>query len=102
MDDSLNALSNILSQIAEEPYDVALHIQHIQLAQSDPGLDTELKSAMEMMTEFLAADPEHVWLPLIKQKEESLDLDTTTGVEELLALYERAERDYLCESLNFS
>lgn len=100
MDDSLNALSNILSQIAEQPYNVTLHLQHIHLAQSNPGLDTELKSAMEMMTEFLAADPEHVWLPLVKQKEFSVDLETASGVEELLALYERAEKDYLCEDIS--
>lgn len=99
MDNALNALSNLLSQIAEQPYNVALHAQHVQLAQSNPGLDSELKSAMEMMTEFLAADPEQIWLPLIKQKEDSVDLDTAAGVEELLALYERAERDYLCESI---
>lgn len=99
MDKALNALSNVLSQIAEDPHNMALHLQHIQLAQSVPGLDAELKSAIEMMSEFLAADPERVWLPLIKQREESLDLDTASGIEELLTLYERAERDYLCESI---
>lgn len=97
MDESLNALSNILSQIAEQPLNVALHIQHIQIASSQPGLNAELMSAMEMMTEFLAADPEHVWLPLIKQRESSLNFDSSAGVEELLALYERAESDYLCK-----
>ncbi|KXN88177.1 hypothetical protein AN958_07636 [Leucoagaricus sp. SymC.cos] len=95
MDDSLNALSNILSAIAEQPHNVSLHAQHIQIAQSDPALNSELKSAMEMMTEFLAADPEHVWIPLLDQKEHAVDLDTASGVEELLALYERAEKDYL-------
>ncbi|KAF9454778.1 hypothetical protein P691DRAFT_716623 [Macrolepiota fuliginosa MF-IS2] len=94
MDDSLKALGDILSQIAEQPYNVALHIQHIQVAQSSLGLDSELKSAMEMMSEFLAVDPEHIWLPLIRQKEASVDLDTADGVEELLAFYDRAERDY--------
>ncbi|XP_006462676.1 hypothetical protein AGABI2DRAFT_186557 [Agaricus bisporus var. bisporus H97] len=54
---------------------------------------------MEMMTEFLAADPEHVWLPLIKQRESSLNFDSSAGVEELLALYERAESDYLSIAL---
>jgi hypothetical protein len=98
MDDTLNALSNVLSLIAEQPHNVALHIQNIQLAQSDPALDSELNSALEMMTEFLAADPEHVWIPLIEQKAKSVDLDTASGVEELLALYERAEKDYLCEN----
>ena len=95
--DSLNALSGILSNIAEQPYNVALHAQHIQLVQSDPALNTELQSSLEMMTEFLAADPEHVWLPLIYEKQKKLDLDDTLGVEELITLYERAVRDYLCE-----
>jgi len=95
--DSLNALSSILSSIAEQPYNVALHAQHIQLVQSDPALNTELQSSLEMMTEFLAADPEHVWLPLIREKQKKLDLDDTLDVEELFILYERAVRDYLCE-----
>jgi len=95
--DSLNALSSILSNLAEQPYNVSLHAQHIQLVQSDPALNTELQSSLEMMTEFLAADPEHVWLPLIHEKQKKMDLDDTHGVEELLTLYERAVQDYLCE-----
>ena len=95
--DSLDALSNILSSIAEQPYNVTLHAQHIQLAQSDPALNPELESSLEMMTEFLAADPGHVWLPLIHEKQKKLVLYHILGVEELLALYERAVRDYLCE-----
>jgi hypothetical protein len=97
MDESLNALANILSQIAEQPFNVALHIQHIQIAGSQPDLGAELKSALEMMTEFLAADPEHVWLPLIKQRESSLDFESSPEIEGLMELYERAENDYLCK-----
>ena len=95
--ESLDALANVLNVIAERPYDVSVHAQHIRLAQSLPGMDAEVLSAMEMMTQFLAAGDE-VWLPLLQNKEESADLETEQGVEELLALYARAESDYLCES----
>lgn len=97
MDESLNALGDVLSQIAEQPFHVALHIQHIRIAGSQPDLGAELKSALEMMTEFLAADPEHVWLPLIKQREASLDSESSLELEGFLELYERAENDYLCK-----
>ncbi|KAF8180050.1 hypothetical protein K438DRAFT_1977016 [Mycena galopus ATCC 62051] len=49
---------------------------------------------MEMMTSFFAIG-EDVWLTLLKAKEETLDLDSTNGVEELLALYKHAEEDFL-------
>ncbi|KAG6850068.1 hypothetical protein H0H93_001618 [Arthromyces matolae] len=47
-----------------------------------------------MLVDFLAAG-EQVWTSLIDAKEKTVDLETKEGVEELLALYERAESDYL-------
>lgn len=98
---SLEALGNIYNEIAEKPYDISLHIKHVNLAQSMEGMDAELQAALEMMAEFLAAGDE-VWLPLIRTKEKSVDLDTAEGVKELLNLYTRAESDYLCEYILIS
>ncbi|KDR82688.1 hypothetical protein GALMADRAFT_57506 [Galerina marginata CBS 339.88] len=88
--ESLDALANILGVVAEKPYDVSAHAQHIHLAQS---LDAGAHDAMEMMTQFMAAGDE-VWLPLLQSKEQSVDLETEEGIEELLALYNFAENDY--------
>lgn len=100
MDDtqSLDALANILNDVAEKPYDVPTHARHIRLTQSLEGMESEVTSAMEMMIQFLAAG-EEVWLPLIDAKMRELDLDTKEGVVGLLAFYTRAESDYMCALL---
>jgi hypothetical protein len=95
MDGTLEALAQVLSELSERPYDITLHARHIRLAQSLE--ETEVQSAMEMLTQFLAAG-EDVWLELIRAKEASVDLNMAEGVEELLELYSRAEADYLCAS----
>jgi hypothetical protein len=94
---SLDALAQVLSELSERPYDITLHARHIQLARSLEAMEAEVKSALEMLTQILAAG-EDVWLQLIKAEEGSVDLGTVEGVEELLALYSRAEADYLCAS----
>ncbi|KAL1745101.1 hypothetical protein HDZ31DRAFT_37139 [Schizophyllum fasciatum] len=96
MDESgLDALAEILNKIADKPFDVALHIEHMRLAEAstDPA-SAEVISACEMYTNFLAAE-ELVWARLLADKESSVDLTTAAGLEELLNLYERAENDYL-------
>jgi squamous cell carcinoma antigen recognized by T-cells 3 len=100
MDDShsLDALADILNDVVEKPYDAPTHARHIRLTQSLEGMESEITSAMEMMTQFLAAG-EEIWLPLINAKMQELDLDTEEGVVELLALYTRAESDYMCALL---
>lgn len=105
MDESktLDALANILTDLAQKPYDVALHSQHIRLAQSAADMESEVHSAREMMSDFLAAG-EEVWLPLVEEKQKSLNFDASDDlaepVQELLALYARAEADYLCAPLS--
>ncbi|KIK08003.1 hypothetical protein K443DRAFT_1909 [Laccaria amethystina LaAM-08-1] len=97
MDDgsqALEAYANILDQISEDPYNASLHAQHIRLAQSLQGMDAEAQTALEMMSEFLAAGDD-VWLPLIQAKESAVNLQSPDGVDELLTLYDRAEADYL-------
>jgi len=98
MDESqaLDALANFMNDLAENPFDIPTHLQHIRLAESFPGMEAEAMSAREMMSQFLAVG-EDIWLPLLDAKESSLDLETEEGVSELLALYERAEADYLCK-----
>lgn len=98
MDESqtLDALANLMNDLAENPFDIPTHLQHIQLAESCPGMEAEAISAREMMSQFLAVG-EGIWLPLLDAKEGSLDINTQEGVSELLALYERAEADYLCK-----
>ena len=91
---SLDALANVLTQLEAKPFDLALHATHIRLTQT-LGVAQDTQSAMELMTSYFAAG-EDVWLALIKAKEAALDLDSANGVEELLALYKRAEGDYLC------
>ncbi|KAJ6512063.1 hypothetical protein C8R47DRAFT_1033985 [Mycena vitilis] len=91
---SLDALANVLSQLESKPFDLSLHATHVRLTQSLEGMQEDALSAMEMMTSFYAA-PEDVWLALIKAKEEAADINASNSVEELLALYRRAEEDYL-------
>ncbi len=92
---SLDALATIINDLSERPHDITLHAKHIKLAQSVQGLHSELQTAMEMLPVFLAAG-EDVWLYLLDQKQNAVDLDTADGVTELFAWYERAEADYLC------
>lgn len=94
--ESLNALAEVLTALAEKPYDVSLHAQHVRLARSLEGMEGEVQSAMEMMVQLIAA-PDEIWLPLLAAKEEAVDLETQEGLEELFALYSRAENDYLCK-----
>ena len=95
--ESLEALSNILTSISENPYDFSLHVQHINVAETlRDGQQDQALSAREMMTGFWAAG-EEVWFPLINAKKTSVDLDAEEGVAEVIELYEKAEDDYLCE-----
>lgn len=95
--ESLEALSNILTSISENPYDLFLHVQHINVAESlGEGQQDQALSAREMMTGFWAVG-EEVWFPLINAKKASVNLDTEEGVAEVLEVYEKAEDDYLCE-----
>lgn len=93
---TLDALANVLNDISEKPYDFSLHVQHISLARSLQGMESELQSAIEMMSNFYSVGGD-LWLELIEHKKASLDLGTVDGVAELLAVYERAESDYTCE-----
>jgi squamous cell carcinoma antigen recognized by T-cells 3 len=91
----LDALASILTGLAENPYDYEAHVRHIRLLESAQGMESDLIAAIEMMANFYAIG-EDLWSILIENKKKSVDLKTANGVGELLALYERAEADYLC------
>ena len=92
--DSLEALSGVLERLTENPYDISLHAEHIRIARAT-GMDDQVDSALEMMTAFWAAG-DYVWLPLLEKKLKEVDLDSAEGILDILALFDRAEVDYLC------
>lgn len=91
--ESLEALSNLLTQLSSTPYDISLHAQHIQLADAT-GIEEQVQAARDMLTSFWPAGDE-VWIPMIDAKEKE-GVDTAESVQNVLALYELAEADYLC------
>ncbi|EEB92801.1 hypothetical protein MPER_08638 [Moniliophthora perniciosa FA553] len=94
---ALEAFTNIVGLLTERPYDLSLHLQHIRMAKSIPGMEAEVQAALETFKTFYAAGDE-AWIPLIEAKEKESDLDSAADVRQLLELYERAEADYLCKS----
>lgn len=92
---ALDALTEVLGELAENPHNVGLYAQYIRISRSIQGME---QSALEAMIQFMAA-PEEVWLALLTAKEASVDVETASGVKGLLELYARAETDYLCTLL---
>jgi hypothetical protein len=92
--EALEALATLLDSLAQNPYDISLHAQHIELA-AKTGLEDQVQSARQMMTSFWPAG-EEVWLPLLEAKQTATDLESLEGVAKVAALYDRAEQDYLC------
>ncbi|KAI6044840.1 hypothetical protein EDC04DRAFT_2560886 [Pisolithus marmoratus] len=90
----LERLADLLTRLSASPYDVALHAQHISLAMSLPGMDSQVLEAREMAANYVAVGDE-VWIPLIDDKAASLVMEEGVRIAEILELYERAERDYL-------
>jgi squamous cell carcinoma antigen recognized by T-cells 3 len=99
MDESqtLDALATILTSLSQTPFDISLHVQHIRLAQSVQSIDqSHLSAAREMFTIHFPAGDE-VWMPIIKEKEESVDLNEAEGILDVLELFSKAEADYFCQ-----
>ncbi|VDB84644.1 unnamed protein product [Peniophora sp. CBMAI 1063] len=90
--DDLEALSDVLTKLSEEPYDLPTHIQHINLAAS--AGEEQANEAREMFTAYWAAGDE-VWSPLIDAKKRSSNPDSVSGAQEVHELYEKAEGDYI-------
>ena len=91
---TLEALSNLLTEISSNPYDIALHAKHIKLS-VESGSEEQVNAARQMMTGFWPAGDE-VWLPLINSRIQQ-GVDTLDDVMEVIGLFEIAEEDYLCE-----
>ena len=92
---ALEALSDVLTSISDNPYDLTLHIQHIKLAQA-AGIEDQVQAAREMLVTYYAATDE-VWLPFIDARMSTVDVESAVGAEEIHGLFARAEEDYLCE-----
>lgn len=91
---ALEALSSVLTRLTENPYDVTIHAEHVRVAQ-ETGLEEQVEQALEMYTGFWAAG-DYVWLPLLDKKLKDADLDSAEGIMDVLALFDKAEVDYLC------
>lgn len=92
--DALEALSNVLNRLTENPYDIALHAENVRLAYST-GMEDQIDSALDMVTAFWMAGDE-VWMPIIDRKQSTSNLESAQDLKAILNLYERAEQDYLC------
>ncbi len=95
--DALEALANTLTLLTENPHDISLHAQHVRLAR-ETDMKDQLEAALYMVTTFWAAG-DYVWIPLIDIRIEDADLEDSEGINEVLALFQRAEEDYLCTYL---
>ncbi|KDN43532.1 hypothetical protein RSAG8_06121, partial [Rhizoctonia solani AG-8 WAC10335] len=89
----LERLSSVLTELQENPYDLAKHYEHIRIASSLPGMEEQAISAREMMVETWAAS-EDVWLPLLDHKLNAAGNLTIDGFNEMIKWFERAEADY--------
>ena len=90
---SLEALSDILTKLSENPYDLSLHAEHIRLAEAS-GMDDQALAARQMLTTYWAAGPE-IWIPIIDARIEQ-GLNEVEDTFEVLDLFQKAEEDYLC------
>lgn len=91
---ALEALSKVISALSENPFDLSLHAQHIQLAAA-AGMDDQVHEARETLTTYYACGDD-VWLSLIEDKRNTIDMNSVEGALSVLQAYERAEGDYLC------
>lgn len=93
-DTLLEELSNVLSQLVDNPHDLALLAQIVKISIS-PGTQEHLESGLEMATSLWPVG-DYVWLPLIKNKLNAEAAESAEGVVEILELFEKAEGDYFC------
>jgi hypothetical protein len=91
---ALEAVADVLTSIAENPYDLSLHIKHIRLAEENDMAD-QLVAAREMLTDTWAC-ADNIWLPILESRKQAEDVASPDGAQRVLELYARAEQDYLC------
>ncbi|KAG8984483.1 Splicing factor [Tulasnella sp. JGI-2019a] len=92
---ALEAISGVITQLAEKPMSYRLHYQSIALARCT-GMEEELETARRTLTTYLAAS-DNVWEPLLGKAVAVATVDAASAQDsvETEALFERAERDYL-------
>ena len=89
---TLETLSNVLTQLSEDPYNISLHAQHLQLV-SALGQE-EQATARQMFISFWPATDD-IWLPIIESRL-AQSADSEEDVMEIMTLFQKAEGDYLC------
>jgi tetratricopeptide (TPR) repeat protein len=89
--DSTAALDKCLDQIQKRPYDLSLHLKHLQLAEEAKDRET-LDNARELLSQFFALTPSQ-WLAWLT--DELALPQTEDNVQSALMLFERAEREVL-------
>lgn len=97
MDEEAQALDNlerILSALAETPYNLALHVEHIAVARTLTR--EELLAAYDMTTTYLPMGDE-IWIPVLESMLRGEDLGEVDGCLLILENFARAEADYLCK-----
>ncbi|KAH9926083.1 RNA-binding protein Prp24 [Amylocystis lapponica] len=90
--DALEALSEVLNKLTENPYDISLHAENVRLAYAT-RMDDQIHSALDMVTAFWAAG-DNVWLPIIERRLQGT-LESAEDLQAVLDLFDRAEQDYL-------
>ncbi|THH27765.1 hypothetical protein EUX98_g6425 [Antrodiella citrinella] len=91
--DALDALAHALTNLGNNPYDIALHAEHIRAA-SATGMQDQVEAALEMFTSYWAAS-DYAWVPLLEAKTSSETLESLEELQTIHDLFERAEQDYL-------
>ncbi|KAH9925424.1 RNA-binding protein Prp24 [Epithele typhae] len=91
--DALDALATVLGRIADDPYNLTLHVEHILLARAT-NMDEQIDSALDMVTAYWATS-DAVWLPILERKIAASDLQSADDLQATLDLFVRAEGDYL-------
>jgi hypothetical protein len=90
-DEQLDALTTTLDALNDNPYSIDLHKQSIK---QTAALNLDVPQALQLCITNLAA-PNSIWIPLLTTRREQLDLNDGEAVQELLGLFEAAEKDYL-------
>ncbi|KAH8104839.1 RNA-binding protein Prp24 [Cristinia sonorae] len=90
---ALIALDNTLTKLGQNPHDLTLHAEHIRVAR-EAEMHEQVVAALEMLTSFFAAG-DYAWLPLLSARTSTEQLETVEELQEIHALFEKGERDYL-------
>lgn len=94
---SLEALSNILTELTKNPNSLSLYARYFNLAQSNGVDDEDINPVRQMLTTYWPANDD-VWLPIIEGRVRQ-GVNALEDTLEVLDLFEAAEDDYFCMCL---